>query len=45
MNKKNIPEYLVNTIREYGTSQQEIGNAFGVSQSTISRRLNGDQKK
>ncbi len=42
--QKNVPMGLAKVISDCGVSQKEIGEAFGVSQSTISRRMNKDSK-
>ncbi len=42
--QKNVPIGLAKVVSDYGVSQREIGEAFGVSQSTISRKINKDSK-
>jgi predicted transcriptional regulator len=42
--KKNIPTELARIMSEGGTTQRNIGDAFGVSQATISRKINSDKK-
>ncbi len=42
--QKNVPMELARTVRDYGVSQTKMGEVFGVSQSTISRRMNENNK-
>jgi transcriptional regulator with XRE-family HTH domain len=42
--KKNVPVYLANAMKECGYSQKQVGEAFNTSQSTISRRFNETKK-
>jgi predicted XRE-type DNA-binding protein len=42
--EKKIPMELARVISDYGITQRDIGDVFGVSQSTISRKMSAEKK-
>jgi predicted transcriptional regulator len=42
--KKTIPTELAKVMSDGGASQRIIGEAFGVSQASVSRKIGGDKK-
>lgn len=44
MTNKKVPVFVAKAMSECGQTQRQIGEALNVSQSTISRRINSDQK-
>lgn len=41
---KKVPVYIAKAMNDCGATQKEIGGCFGVAQSTVSRKMKGENK-